>query len=140
MTTLTSPRFWTGFIATLVLFFIGDTVWHNVLLKEFYGTRLAAIGGTLPTGFPPLLVLLEVMGAVGMVYFVLATWNKKNPLWTAAWTAGFIGFLMIGSVNFLNHTLLPQWDLALVIVDTLWGTALSALCGLAVGMLVRKKM
>lgn len=127
--------------STIVAFVVniaGDMVWHNVLLADFYNARLMEITGGTVSGFSPFMILLELLGAAVTAYFVLAA-ARKHTMAEGAFHGGLIGFAMVGAVNFLNHALIPAWDVTLVSVDTAFGIILGALAGCAIAWVSERK-
>ena len=133
----TTPSLLKGAVAALVVFVVGDFVWHNVLLVDFYSTRLDAINGMhVPLSFPPFILLFEVIGSLGTAYFVL---NMSHSLGQAIFNGAVLGLMMVSAVNFVNHSLILKWDITITLVDTLWGIAMGGLSGAAVRMMVARK-
>ena len=131
---MNNSRFIKGFILSFVLFVLLDAGWHGGVMADFYNQRLALMNPDLPgaPGFSGWILFLEAINAFALTYFVLKVPTSKQPLNDGAWIGGLLGFVVTGSVNFLNHTLIPDWDVTLAIVDTAWGTALGLFAGIAV--------
>lgn len=123
-----------------MLSLVGDVLWHNVLLSDFYFSRLADINGaaTDTVGFPLFLVVFELISSAIVTYFVLAM-SKKRPVLEGCWNGALLGLLMVGALNFVNHSLIAKWDSTVVMVDTAWGVLLGAICGLAIVLVAGKK-
>jgi len=136
---MTSSRFLKGFFTALVLYIIGDVVWHNVLFYDFYSARLMAINGTpLSTDFPPFIIAFEIIGAAVTAYFILAA-QKTSTVQEGAVHGGMLGLSMVAAINFVAHSLIPKWDVTLVAVDTLWGILLGVIAGAAVVLVTKRK-
>lgn len=121
-----------GFLTALILFIIGDLLWHNVILSDFYNARLMAIsGGALSHSFPPLIIAFEVIAAAVMTYVVFAA-SKDHTVGEGAKHGAMLGLLAGSCINFVNHSLFPLWDLAMVAVDTAWAVVLGAIVGASV--------
>jgi uncharacterized membrane protein len=128
-----------GFVTALVLFIIGDIVWHNVVLYDFYATRISAInGGAMGADFPPFLIAFEVIAAAVMTYFVFAA-AKDRSVGEGAKHGAMLGLLAGSCINFVNTSLLTGWDSTLALVDTAWAVVLGAIVGSAIVMVAGKK-
>ncbi len=126
-----SSTFFKALLAAFVVTLIGDYLWHNVLLLDFYTGKLAGVnGGTVPD-FSPSILVLEVLSSAVTAYFVLVA-ARKGTMAEAAFHGGLLGLAMVGAINFLNHALVAGWDTTLVSVDTAFGVILGALAGVAV--------
>jgi uncharacterized membrane protein len=125
---MTTSTFIKGLLAAFVLSLVGDMLWHNYLLADFYNARLQSInGGTVPA-FSNFMIALELLAAAITTYFVLAA-AKTRTIGEGAVHGAMLGFAMCGAINFLNHSLFPGWDLTLVEVDTAFGVVLGAIVG-----------
>jgi uncharacterized membrane protein len=131
---MTTTRFLKGFVLSFILFTLLDGVWHGGIMAQFYMDRLAVIapGSGGPTAFSPLMIFLEAVNAAALTYFVLRNASSRNPVGDGALVGLILGFTVISTVNGLNHTLIPGWDMTLALVDTAWGTVAGLLCGIAV--------
>lgn len=128
---MTSSTFFKGLVAALIVALVGDFLWHNVLLVEFYDAKLSGITGNGVPSFSPFIVVLEVLASAVTTYFVLAA-AKTRTVAEGAFHGGLIGFAMVGAINFLNHALFPGWDASLVSVDVAFGIVLGAVSGAAI--------
>jgi uncharacterized membrane protein len=129
MTPLTPSRFLAALVAVFIVTLLGDMLWHNWLLMDFYYTRLSAINGApMPATFPVSLLIAEAIAAAGTVYFVLSA-PKAPTLSAGACRGALIGLMLGGALNLVNHSLIALWDLNVVLVDICWATALGAIGG-----------
>lgn len=123
-------------VAAFVVSVLGDYLWHNVLLLSFYGPRLMELNGVAAsTAFPLSLLFIELVVSFGMAYFILKTSHSYTH---AFWNGLFLGLLTVGTLNFVNHSILVRWDMTLAIVDTLWGIGLGGIGGLVVFWTAKK--
>ena len=134
---MTLSRFIKGWILSFVLFSLLDGVWHAGVMAAFYNERLALMNPGLsgPPAFGPLLLALEALNAAAITVFVLKTASAKNALGDGAWIGAFLGLTVSGTLNGLNHILVPAWDATLAMVDTAWGTVVGLIVGIAVAAL-----
>ena len=137
MTTSTTT-FLKAFVTAFILFVLGDMLWHTILFGDFYNGRIALLnGGTLPPmSFPYFIFAFEFIAAAGTVYFVLPSRSVQE----GAWKGALLGLMMVSAINFVCHTLITNWDLTLVGVDTMWGVVLGAITGAAIMMVSGKKL
>ena len=135
---MTPSRFLKGFLVSLVLFTLLDAVWHGGIMAGFYQQRLMLMNpGTAVAlvSFSPFILFVEAINAAALTYFVLHRQSADPDLSDAAWVGAFLGFTMSGTVNFLNHALIPEWDIVMAWVDTTWGTIAGCIAGIAVAAL-----
>lgn len=128
-------RFVKGFVVAFVLFVLLDMFWHGGVMAEFYARRLMMIhpgAVNTPPTFAPFILFLQAINAVTLTYIVQHCSPSGKPLTDAAWIGALLGFTVIGSVNVLNHTLIPRWDIQMVLVDTTWGTIAGLVAGIAI--------
>ncbi len=138
MSRMTIKKFTTGFIVALILFLIGDFLWHGWILGDFYMTRLDAINGTaMSEEFPLFILAVEVISALGLAYFVPAI--ARTPV-EGMWNGAFLGLIVASTLNFVNHSLILKWDLTLTLVDTAWGIVMGAIVGAAIIMVGTKRV
>ncbi len=125
---MTTSQFLKGFVATLILFLAGDIVWHNFVMRDFYMQRILAINGpdVAMGDFPPFILAFEIIASAGMSYFVLRT---SKTLMEGALNGAFLGLVVVAGINFVAHSLIPKWDVPMVLVDTAWGVVLGAVAG-----------
>ena len=69
------------------------------------------------------------MSALAMVAFAARGHAAASPWRAAVLGGGFVGLLTFGSWNLMNYAWLPDWPLAVVLVDTSW----HMVCGLISG-------
>ncbi len=137
------PAFLRGFAAASVVYLLGQYAWHHVLLAGFYAPRLAAMAGVAsvaeqgPASLLPFIIAAQLLGAAATAYFVLRTSNSPKE---GAVNGAIVGLLMVGAVNFVNHSLLANWDLALTLVDTGWGILLGAIAGASAYVIAHAKV
>ena len=136
--TTSSSAFFKSFVTAFILFVLGDMLWHVWLLGDFYNGRIALLnGGTMPPeSFPGFVFAFELIAAAGTTYFVLPSRSVQE----GAWKGAVLGLMMISAINFVCHTLLVNWDLTLVVVDTAWGIVIGAITGAAIMMVSGKKL
>ncbi len=124
---MTLSSFFKGTFAAFIVFFAGDFLWHEVFFVNFYDARIFAINGAAtPLGIPVFLIALEFLIAAGASYFIL---RVPGSMQRAILEGGLIGLMISGAVNFVNHSLILKWDLAIMLLDTSFGLLLGLLAG-----------
>ena len=127
---MTTSRFIKGFIVSFILFVVLDGLWHGGLMVDFYSQRVLLLNpgsnGVPPTA-TPFIIFLEAINAVTLTYVLFRGAKPANPLQDALWIGALLGFTVSVSINFLNHSLIPFWDIQLALVDTAWGTVMGAI-------------
>jgi uncharacterized membrane protein len=127
-----SSTLYKGIAVAFVISLVGDMVWHSVLMADFYGAYIASINGApWDPSFPLPLIVFELICSAVMAYFILAA-AKAHTVTEGAWHGALLGLAIVGAVNFVNHSLMPKWDITLLMVDTAWGIVLGAVTGAAV--------
>jgi uncharacterized membrane protein len=56
---------------------------------------------------------------VGLYYFIIR--HRRS-----AWDAGLLGLVIYGTFDFTNYAILKNYDIAIAIMDTMWGAILFA--------------
>ncbi len=126
---MTHSHFFRALLAVFLVTIIGDVLWHNWLLHDFYYARVDAINGApTPDKFPFYIVLAEIIAAVGTTFFVLSGPHLPTMA-DGVFRGALLGLMMAGSLNLVNHTLLVHWDLTVAVIDVLWGIILGGIGG-----------
>ena len=120
-----------------VAFMVLDGVWLGLLMKHFYREQLAPIvrlgnGGIAPN-WPSAFVVYVLLGT-GIALFVVP---RASTLPLAAAFGGLFGLVVYGVYDFTNYSTLRQWPLVLAFADVAWGVVASAICAVAVKIVVR---
>jgi uncharacterized membrane protein len=130
---MTAARFFKGLAISFVVIFLSDYVWHTMLFGDFYTSKMGSLVMPEPMMVP--LIVLEALLAAGVVWFVPHASSSNTE---AVGNGAFLGLLTAGTVNLVNHSFMPGWDLALVGVDVLWGVLTLAVAGVLTFMFARK--
>jgi uncharacterized membrane protein len=112
-----------------VVFFAVDMFWLGIVAKDFYRTQMGAL---LRTDFLwSAAILFYLLFLVGALYFAVLPAVHSGE-WTRALMLGALfGFFTYMTYDLTNLATLKDWPLTLTIVDTLWGTTLSAIVATA---------
>jgi uncharacterized membrane protein len=119
-----SPSLLAAFVATLVVFCAGDFVWLGHLAKGFYQAQIGPLLLHTPkwaaaAAFYPLYV-------AGIVFFCIEPSLAQGSWPRAAVTGALLGLLAYATYDLSNLATLKGWTLSFVIVDVLWGVAITA--------------
>lgn len=118
------------YLTTLVVFLVIDVIGITILIRPVFERH---VGDLLADPFRLLPAILFYMGYIaGVVYFVSA---PAERLGQAALNGALLGILCYATYEFTNYATLRDWSPQQVIIDTLWGgalTGLSAWAGLAI--------
>ena len=100
-----------------------DFVWLSVVANKFYKSQI----GTLLLEKPNMLaaVAFYIIYVVGIVVFVLTPALEKNSWQYAAGYGALFGLIAYATYDLTNLATLKGWTLKLVVVDLLWGAALT---------------
>ena len=120
-----------------VAFMVLDGIWLGWLMKAFYREQLAPIvrladGGIAPN-WPAAFVVYVLLGA-GIALFVIP---RAPTVASAAAFGALFGLVVYGVYDFTNYSTLRQWPFALTLADVAWGVVASAICAVAVKIVVR---
>ena len=114
-----------AYVATAVVFFAIDFVWLGTVAKSFYWDRL----GTLLLAKPNLVAAagFYAVYVVGIVIFAVAPALQAESWKTALLYGALFGFFAYATYDMTNLATLKGWPVSVVVVDVLWGTALTGI-------------
>jgi len=110
-----------SFVAAAVFFLIVDGLWLGVLMSDAY----AGWVGHLLAPEPMLLPAIVFYLVYPVVLYALALAAGRDNIRSGVVHGALIGMLVYGGYELTNMATLPEWPLAMVLADTLWGTLLS---------------
>ena len=117
-------KYVSAYVIALVVFLIVDGIWLATVARSIYVPRIGSIMLEQPRwGVAAIFYLLY---PAGLVYFaVMAGWRDAS--WQAAALNGAVlGFIAYLTYNATNLALLKGYDGVIAVLDTAWGTVLSA--------------
>jgi uncharacterized membrane protein len=112
------------YLATTVIFFGIDMVWLGLVARNQYVKWI----GHLMTDSPnwTAAILFYLLFIVGVIFFaVLPAWEAKS-IWRAVALGAAFGFFTYMTYDLTNLATLKDWPIAMVVVDIIWGSVLSA--------------
>ena len=125
------------YCVTAVVFLGIDFVWLSRIARDFYFSRLGDQLLAQPRlGAAAAFYLVYV---AGIVIFAIAPALKADSARLVIFLGAFFGLVAYATYDMTNYSTLRNWPLSVVVVDTAWGTfltALSAFAGFHAGRLI----
>jgi uncharacterized membrane protein len=119
------------YISTIVMLLILDGVWLGLIATPFYKNELGAMArrqGDVLTPIWSAAVVVYLVLALGIIWFVLPRVSPANPIVSAAaWGVAF-GLVTYGVYDWTNRATLAGYSLRLTLIDMLWG---GVICGVS---------
>lgn len=112
-----------AFVAALIAFCICDFVWLGFLAKSFYQAQIGAL--MLETPNWTAAAIFYPLYTAGIILFCVEP-ALAHGSWVRALVLGMLlGLLGYGTYDFSNLATLKGWTVSLVVVDVIWGMAVS---------------
>ena len=125
-----------AYLATLAVLAVLDGVWLGYLARDFYAREIASIAAD-PVRWLPAAIFYF---AYPMGLIILALRPLPTSIATAMGRAGLVGLVAYGTYDLTNMATLQAWSWRLALVDTAWGTVLSAAMGAAAFVVLRRML
>lgn len=110
------------YLALIPVFFLVDMLWLGVIAVDFYQ---AQIGHLLsPEVDWAAALVFYLLFIVGIQYFAVRPGLAAGRLGVAAFNGALFGFFTYMTYELTNRATLPDWPLAMVLADTVWGMVL----------------
>ena len=111
-----------AYLASLLIFVVVDAAWLATMVSRFYRPRIGAVlrerPGLVPAG------LFYLAYPLGVVALAVA---PASGSWTAAlWRGAVLGAMCYGTYNLTNQATVREWSITVSVVDTGWGTLVTA--------------
>lgn len=113
-----------AFVAATATFFLLDMAWLGLVAKEFYRSKLGHLMAA-DTNWAPAVVFYLIYIA-GINYFVVVPAVAAQAWQVALLRGALLGSLCYATYDFTNWATLKDWPWTIVLVDVLWGMALTA--------------
>jgi uncharacterized membrane protein len=118
-----------AFVAALVVFCVGDFIWLGYLAKNFYQAQIGALLLDKPRwGAAALFYPLYI---AGVVLFCVEPSVAQGTWVRATMLGALLGLLAYATYDLSNLATLKGWTVSFVIVDVLWGVAITAMAATA---------
>lgn len=112
------------YLLTVPVFFAVDLLWLGVLARNFYRANLGHL--LAPTVNWTAALVFYLLFIAGILYFAVAPALAEGSLGRAVLNGLLFGFFTYMTYELTNRATLPAWPVKVVLVDTIWGTALCA--------------
>ena len=129
-----------NYLIALPIFVLIDATWIAVLMKQVYLRELGALGRVEDGVFKPNLVAGFIAWAIiplGLVLFAVPRLSPDGSILTALGWGALFGAISYGMYDFTNLATLKGYTVKLTLLDTAWGTTLSAFVTLVVWLIAR---
>lgn len=129
-------RYAVAYTATALVFLVLDGVWLAFVANDFFQAQLGhLLRDDINLGVA---VIFYLFYAIGIVIFGVRPALQDGRWQTALLFGGLFGFFAYATYDMTNYITLPDWPEIVVIVDTTWGTIVTAFSAL-IGYLVTQK-
>lgn len=108
----------------LVIFLALDALWLGLVARGFYAERMGALMADPPRW--GVAAIFYAFYVAGLVYFAISTGMNGGGWQAAALNGALFGFFCYLTYDATNLAVMKGYDPLLAIVDTIWGTLLSA--------------
>jgi uncharacterized membrane protein len=116
-------------ISTFVVFIAGDAVVIRNIMRPLFKAYLGdGMLDTLRLGSAALFYLVHVGG---IAFLALAPALRERNTIRAAVNGAAVGLVAYSCYEMTSWTIMRDWDVTLVLADTLWGTVISGLAAYA---------
>jgi len=107
------------YLLAAIVFVVLDGIYLN-LVKNYFNQQIKSIQGS-PIQIRIISTALTYVFLIfGLNYFIIRKHRTVQE-------AGLLGLVIYGVYEFTNYSLLKDWSLLTVLMDTTWGTVLFAL-------------
>lgn len=101
-----------------------DAIWLGLIAKNLYATELKGLmTNNVKWAAAGLFYLIFV---AGLIYFVIAPTLKSGSMNQLTLAGGLFGLVTYATYDLTNYATLKGFPLKIVVLDMIWGTALSA--------------
>lgn len=112
------------YVLTFIVFLIIDLTWLGFIAKGVYKKYL---GNLLSDNVNwTAAIIFYMIYIIGILVFAVFPAVNKDSLFTAIALGGFLGFLAYATYDLTNLATLKGWPHAIVYIDIIWGTILTA--------------
>jgi uncharacterized membrane protein len=114
-----------AYLPTLVVFLLIDMLWLVVIARTFYREQIGFLMRSNVNWIPA--ILFYLLFVAGLLIFAVAPAFEGQSLPRAAVLGGLFGLFCYSTYDLTNYATLKDWPLTIVVVDIVWGMALSAI-------------
>jgi uncharacterized membrane protein len=114
-------------LTSAIIFISIDFIYLNVI-KEYFNNQIKSVQGSFPKINYLGAIMCYILLVTGINYFIIKPRKSVSD-------AFLLGIVIYGVYETTNYTLLKDWSIYTVIIDTLWGGILFALTTYIVNLL-----
>lgn len=112
------------FFMSATVFLVFDLIWLLIVSNKMYQQFIGHLMGEVKI-IPAILFYLIYI--IGIVFFVLLPGIEKNRISFTLFSGALFGFICYATYDLTNFATLTKWPIKMVIIDLLWGTAVTAI-------------
>ncbi len=129
------PTFLVAYLLTAAVFLAIDGLWLGILARGFYRDQLSGvITQDIKFAWAAVFYLVYV---VGIVFFAVRPALESDAWQTALFSGALFGFFCYATYGVTNMATIKGWPLTMLVVDVVWGAALTAVSAMAGFLLTR---
>jgi uncharacterized membrane protein len=113
------------YLLTVPVFLAVDLVWLGFIAKDFYRTNLGYVLSAQVNWAPA--ITFYLLYIVGVLIFAVAPAIRQASILKALLYGALFGFFTYMTYELTNMATIAHWPLKVVVIDILWGMALSAI-------------
>jgi uncharacterized membrane protein len=117
------------YVVALVVLGVGDALWLSYFAPAVFRPTLGAILLDEPRWAAVIVFYLAY--AAGIAIFAISPAMRTGSVWTALLYGALFGLFAYGTYDATNFATLKAWTLPLALMDTAWGTVLTAMAAAA---------
>ncbi len=123
------PRVLISYLLTAVVFFAIDMVWLGLAAKKIYQKYLGAMLSDSVNWTAAIIFYLIFI--TGIFIFVIHPAVEKQSVARAVFLGAIFGFIAYATYDLTNYATLKGFPFTIVIIDLIWGAALTAMVSAA---------
>lgn len=112
------------FFITLPILIALDLAWVAVIASSFYKAEIGDLLAFSPNYYAA--IAFYTLYTSGLLYFSLIPALKEQSFVLAFIRAAMLGFVCYAFYNLTNMAVLAHWSYLVTVIDTTWGTVVSA--------------
>lgn len=113
------------YLLTVPVFLAVDLVWLGVLARGFYQKNLGYLMREQVQW--PAAFVFYLLFVAGLLVFAVLPALEARSLLKAMMLGAFFGLITYSTYDLTNYATVRDWPLVVVVVDLLWGVALSTI-------------
>lgn len=125
-----------SYLSTLISLAVLDFAWLSIMVKKFYGPRLAHLTAETTSYVPA--ILFYLLYAIGISILIVLPALEGNFSFIKVFLLGaLLGLCAYGAYDFTNQATLRDWPTVITIVDLLWGAFLTGVASVVAVYVVK---